>query len=143
MKRITVVLCVLIMAVSFGSCSGKDATKPVTYAVPDTTTVEPLSEPSPIVMFTAPEESTHASLQENLHTPNPIAVTDMESVGCTVEDNGYKIEVLSAERGKDYSGNNITVVNTGIQTATLQQPHFGKYQETAFLKAVFRFRMKA
>lgn len=80
------VLCFILMAFVFGGCGGTGTTP---------ASAEPAIPTQPLVMMSATPEAPEAQTVEE---------------GCTVEANGYKIDVLSAEQGTDYFGNPVAIV---------------------------------
>lgn len=126
MKKFTMILCIVMVAVILGSCGGAGSaasvpeTKPVSAAEK---TAEDPAETVPHVMISAEEEpqqtaeSTPAAIpaaaQEQAASQmavQTLADPAPKNEGCTVEANGYVIKVDSAVRGKDYNGNDITIV---------------------------------
>lgn len=87
MKKTVMALCFVFMAFVFGGCGGKGTTP---------ASAEPAIPTQPLVMMSATPEA-------------PEAQAAAEE-GCTVEANGYRIDVLSAEQGTDYFGNPVAIV---------------------------------
>ena len=124
MKRSVIVFLILVMALGAISCARADAVNKADTA-PEAAEVSAIEAPEEVNAQSAPQEVQSEEPVTKAQTYTTIGVTEAqvqqaqgqvssaavpEDEGCTIEANGYKLEVVSASVEKDYVGNTIAVV---------------------------------